>query len=141
MRVGSWYQKQEAFAYYSKGIGARYGIGTTIYPSEQFHYGADFSVVWLDQEGEFFGRENLFAYQVLDEKNSLSYQLSFLQSGEHSLESDSVLYFVQYERRLYQDWLSTQIKPQMTHEAEEDYQGTWSLTLSMVILLGPQYLN
>lgn len=137
----SWYQKQEAFAYYSKGVGARYGIGATIYPSEQYHYGADFSVVWLDQEGEFFGRENLFAYQVLDDKNNLSYQLSFLQSGEHSLESDSVLYFVQYERRFYRDWLSAQIKPQVTHEAEEDYKGAWSLTLSMVILLGPQYLN
>lgn len=137
----SWYQKQEAFAYYSKGVGARYGVGVSFYPQERFHYGTDFSVVWLDQEGEFYGRENLFAYHAIDDKNNMSYQLSFLQSGEHSLESDSFLYNIQYERRLYRDWLSGQLKPQFTHEAEDDYQGKFSFTMALVILLGPQYLN
>ncbi|AEF56412.1 hypothetical protein Mar181_3396 [Marinomonas posidonica IVIA-Po-181] len=136
-----WYQKQEGFAYYSKGVGARYGVSVSLYPQDRFHYGADFSVVWLDQEGEFYGRENVFAYHAIDDKNSMSYQLSFLQSGDHSLEPDSFLYNVQYERRLYRDWLSVQLKPQFTHEAEDDYQGKFSLTMALVILLGPQYLK
>ena len=50
----------------------------------------------------------------LNEKNRLGYQLSFLQSGENAIASDSFLYNVQYERLIYKDWLIGQVKPQMT---------------------------
>ena len=136
-----WWQKQEAFAYYSKGIGARYGLGTDYRLTSTLNYGADFSVVWLDQESLFYVRENFFLRHSIDKKNRLSYQLSFLQSGKQKIESDTVLYNLQYERFLYKDWLIGQVKPQFTHEAEEDYDGSFSLTLSLAVLLGPKYLH
>lgn len=136
-----WWQKQEAFAYYSDGIGARYGIGASHQVTENLNYGADFSTVWLDQDGLFYTRENFFLHHVINEKNQFSYQLSFFQSGEHSVEPDTVLYNLQYERFIYQDWLIGQIKPQFTHESENDFEGEFSLTLSMAILLGPEYLH
>jgi hypothetical protein len=137
----SWWQNQEAFAYYSKGIGARYGVGLGYAVSSRLNFGTDFGVTWLDREGLFYARENFSIQHRLDEKNRLGYQLSFLQSGEHSLGSDSFLYNVQYERLLYKDWLIGQIKPQFTHEAEDNYDGKFSLTLSLAILLGPEYLR
>ncbi|PYF78878.1 hypothetical protein DFP75_1108 [Marinomonas alcarazii] len=141
--IGSfeWWQKQEAFAYYSKGVGARYGIGVGYATSPTLNFGMDFGTTWLDKEGLFYVRENFFIQHRVNDKNRLGYQLSFLQSGEHSIEPDSYLYNVQYERLLYKDWLIGQIKPQMTHEAEDDYDGVLSLTLSLAILLGPEYLH
>ncbi len=136
-----WWQKQEAFAYYSKGIGARYGIGLGYVFAPTLDLGTDFGITWLDKEGLFYARENFFIQQRLNERNRVKYQVSFLQSGEHSLEPDSVLYNVQYERLLYKDWLIGQVIPQFTHEADEDYEGTFSLTLSLAILLGPKYLH
>lgn len=135
-----WWQKQEAFAYYSKGIGARYGIGLGYIVTPTLDLGADFGITWLDKEGLFYARENLFIQHQLDDSNRLRYQVSFLQSGEHDLEPDSVLYNLQYERLLYKDWLIGQVIPQITHEADEDYEGKLSLTLSLAILLGPKYL-
>ena len=137
----NWWQKQEMFAYYSKGVGARYGLGTGYAVTPQFNYGADVGVTWLDKEGLFYARENFFMQHLLNEKNRMAYQLSFLQSGEHSVQPDSFLYNIQYERLIYKDWLIGQIKPQFTHEAEDDYDGTFSLTLSLAILLGPKYLH
>ncbi|UTV99407.1 hypothetical protein KDW99_19595 [Marinomonas rhizomae] len=136
-----WWQEQEAFAYYSKGIGARYGIGLGYAILPRLSFTTDFSVAWLDKEGMFYARENFVFQHEINKKNRLGYQLSFLQSGEHSIEPDSFLYNIQYERLLYKDWLIGQIKPQFTHEADEDYDGTFSLTLSLVILLGPEYLH
>ncbi|NLQ17283.1 hypothetical protein HGG82_06545 [Marinomonas sp. M1K-6] len=136
-----WWQKQEAFAYYSKGIGARYGLGFAHRVSPTLSYGADAGVTWLDKEGLFYLRENFFIEQVLDEKSRLGYQVSFLQSGAHRIESDSFLYNLQYERLLYKDWLVGQLRPQFTHEADDDFDGVFSLTLSLAIYLGPEYLN
>lgn len=137
----SWWQKQEVFAYYSKGVGARYGLGLGYAMSPTLNFGTDFGVTWLDKEGLFYVRENFSIQHKLDDKNRLGYQLSFLQSGEHSIEPDSFLYNVQYERLLYKDWLIGQVKPQFTHEADDDYDGKFSLTLSLAILLGPEYLH
>ena len=136
-----WWQRQEAFAYYSKGIGARYGIGLGYAITPSLNFTSDFSVTWLDKEGMFYSRENFVLQHQVNEKNRLGYQLSFLQSGEHSVEPDSFLYNIQYERLLYKDWLVGQVIPQFTHEAENDYKGTFSLTLSLAILLGPEYLH
>ncbi|MCW4630136.1 MULTISPECIES: hypothetical protein [Marinomonas] len=136
-----WWQKQEAFAYYSKGIGARYGIGLGYVVTPTLDLGTDFGITWLDKEGLFYARENFFVQHQLDDSNRLRYQVSFLQSGEHELEPDSVLYNLQYERLLYKDWLIGQVIPQITHEADEDYEGKLSLTLSLAILLGPKYLH
>jgi hypothetical protein len=136
-----WWQKQEAFAYYSKGIGARYGIGLGYAISPPLTFSTDFSVTWLDKEGMFYARENVAFQHRVNEKNRLGYQLSFLQSGEYFVEPDSFLYNIQYERLLYKDWLIGQMKPQFTHEADNDYDGTFSLTLSLAILLGPEYLH
>ena len=136
-----WWQKQEAFAYYSKGIGARYGIGLGYVVTPTLDLGTDFGITWLDKEGLFYARENFFIQHQLDDSNRLRYQVSFLQSGEHELEPDSVLYNLQYERLLYKDWLIGQVIPQITHEADEDYEGKLSLTLSLAILLGPKYLH
>ncbi|MDE8604498.1 hypothetical protein M3I01_016690 [Marinomonas sp. RSW2] len=137
----NWWQNQEAFAYYSKGFGARYGLGLGYAMSPTLNFGTDFGVTWLDTEGLFYVRENFTIQHALNEKNRMAYQLSLLQSGEHSIEPDSFLYNIQYERLLYKDWLIGQVIPQFTHEAEDDYDGTFSLTLSLAILLGPQYLN
>ena len=137
----SWWQKQEVFAYYSKGIGARYGLGLGYAMSPTLSFGTDFGATWLDKDGLFYVRENFSIQHRLDEKNRLGYQFSFLQSGENSIEPDSFLYNVQYERLLYKDWLIGQVKPQFTHEADDDYDGKFSLTLSLVILLGPKYLH
>ncbi|WP_219704299.1 hypothetical protein [Marinomonas lutimaris] len=137
----SWWQNQEAFAYYSRGIGARYSVGLGYATSPTLNIGTDFGVTWLDRYGLFYVRENFSIQHRLDEKNRLRYQLSFLQSGEHSIEPDSFLYNVQYERLLYKDWLIGQIRPQFTHEADDDYEGKFSLTLSLAILLGPKYLR
>ena len=137
----NWWQNQEAFAYYSKGIGARYGLGLGYATSPTLNFGTDFGVTWLDKEGLFYVRENFIIQHSLNEKNRMAYQLSFLQSGEHSIEPDSFLYNIQYERLLYKDWLIGQVTPQFTHEAEDDYEGAFSLTLSLAILLGPQYLH
>lgn len=137
----SWWQNQEAFAYYSKGIGARYGVGLGYAVSPTLNFGSDFGVTWLDKEGLFYVRENFSIQHRLDDKNRLGYQLSFLQSGDNSIGSDSFLYNVQYERLLYKDWLIGQIIPQFTHEADDGYDGTFSLTLSLAILLGPEYLR
>ncbi|MBR7889645.1 hypothetical protein J9B83_11905 [Marinomonas sp. A79] len=136
-----WWQNQEMFAYYSRGVGARYrlGLGYTLTP--RVNYSTDLSVAWLDDEGLFYGRENLSLQHRLNDKSRLAYQLSFLQSGAHELEPDSYLYNVQYERLLYKNWLIGQVKPQFTHDADDDYHGEFSLTLSMVILLGPEYLQ
>lgn len=141
--IGSfeWWQKQEAFAYYSKGVGARYGVGVGYATSPTLNFGMDFGTTWLDKEGLFYVRENFSIQHRVNDKNRLGYQLSFLQSGEHNIKPDSYLYNVQYERLLYKDWLIGQIKPQMTHEVEDDYAGVFSLTLSLAILLGPEYLH
>jgi len=136
-----WWQKQEAFAYYSQGVGARYVLGVDYRQTASVNYGTDFSLVWLGVDDLFYARENLFLHHVINDRNRLSYQLSFLQSGERQLSSDSFLYNLQYERFLYKDWLIGQIKPQFTHEEEDDYEGVFSLTLSLAILLGPEYLN
>ncbi|WP_421846906.1 hypothetical protein [Marinomonas sp.] len=137
----SWKQSQEAFAYYSKGIGARYGIGVGYVVSPNLNLGSDFSVTWLDKEGEFYGREDFYVQHRLDENNRIGYQLSFLQSGKQSLDPESFLYNLQYEHLLYKDWLIGQVIPQFTHEADDDYDGKFSLTLSLAILLGPKYLH
>ncbi|ETX12037.1 hypothetical protein MUS1_00045 [Marinomonas ushuaiensis DSM 15871] len=141
VNVLEWWQKQEVFAYYSDGVGARYGIGLGYKQSPSLQYSTDFGVTWLDKEGLFYVRENFFIRHAVNEKNRMSYQLSFLQSGKSDIQPDSFLYNFLYERLLYKDWLIGQIKPQFTHETENDYDGEASLTLSIAILLGPEYLH
>lgn len=136
-----WRQSQEVFSYYSKGVGARYGVGLGYTPRPAVNYSTDFSITWLDKEGLFYGRENFVIQHRLDDKNRLAYQLSFLQSGEHSLEPDSFLYHIQYERQLHKKWLIGQVRPQYTHDIEDDYAGRFSITLSLAMLLGPEYIN
>ncbi|MDB4837120.1 hypothetical protein OAH87_01495 [Marinomonas sp.] len=136
-----WYQKEEVFAYYSEGVGARYGLGGGHQLTSTLQYGADMSLVWLDKEGLFYARESLFLQHDINERSQLRYDISFLQSGESKLKSDTVLYSLEYNRFLYDNWLSAQVKPQITHEAEDDYKGEWSLTLSLVALIGTEYLH
>lgn len=136
-----WWQKQEMFAYYSEGIGARYSVGFGYNQSALLDYRTDFGITWLDKDGLFYARENFFIRHNINEKNTMLYQLSFLQSGENDLQKDSFLYNVLYEHLLYKSWLIGQVKPQFTHDIENDYDGEFSLTLSLSILLGPQYLH
>lgn len=136
-----WWQKQEVFAYYSEGVGARYRVGFGYKQSASLNYSTDFGVTWLDRDGLFYARENFFIHHNINEKNRMTYQLSFLQSGKHELEADSFLYNLLYERLLYKNWLIGQVKPQFTHEVDNNYDGEPSLTLSLSILLGPQYLD
>lgn len=136
-----WWQRQEAFAYYSRGVGARYGLGFGYRQSDAFSYGVEASLVWLDKENMYYARENLFMQHTVNDKTRFIYQLSFLQSGQHSIEPDSVLYSLQYERQVYRDWLVVEVRPQITHDADNDYKSTFSLTLALAILFGPDYLD
>ncbi|MGR0278945.1 hypothetical protein ACUM5Y_07835 [Marinomonas dokdonensis] len=136
-----WRQKQEAFAYYDEGIGARYEAGVTYFTTPQVLLGANFGTTWLESKSTLYVREDLYLHHQLDERNRLDYQLSFLQEGKSKVSSDSVLYFLEYHHKLYKNWLIGRVKPQMTYEADEDYRAVLSLTLSMEILLGQKYLH
>lgn len=140
-KTWGWWQRQEAFAYYSRGVGVSYGLGLGYQQSATLRYGIDASITWLDKENRFYARENVSLQHILNEKSRLSYQLSFLQSGQHDLEPETVLYSVQYERQVYRDWLIVQVRPQFTHEADNDYDSEFSLTLALAIFLGPDYLD
>ncbi|MBJ7536516.1 hypothetical protein [Marinomonas transparens] len=136
-----WWQQEEAFAYYSKGVGARYSLGVSHQVNATFGYGSDLGVTWLDGDGLLYSRENFFVQHMVDEQNRFRYQLSFLQSGASKLQADSFLYYVEYEHLLHKNWLIGKVKPQMTYEADKDYRAEPSLTLSLEILLGHRYLH
>ena len=136
-----WRQHQEVFAYYDEGIGARYQLGASYFATPRVLLGTSLGTTWLESESSLYVREDFYVHHTLDEQNRWDYQLSLLQEGESKVSSESVLYFVEYHRKLYKNWLIGRVKPQMTYEADEDYRGVLSLTLSMEILLGHEYLH
>lgn len=136
----SWWQDEEAFLYYTKGAGVHYNVGISHRINDRVSYGSDFSTSWLKQEDKVYARENVFLQHRLSDTSHFTYQLSFLQEGESRIKSTSYLYFVQYERLLYKNWLIGQVKPQITHEADKNYRANASLTLSLEVLFGRPYL-
>lgn len=135
-----WYQQEEAFAYYSEGTGLRYKLGYAHQLGENFQYGSRFGTTWFAQDDEIYYREDFFLKQSLNEKSKLLYQLSFLQADGDDTDGNSFLYFVDYSRFLYKNWLIGHVKPQMTYESDDDYRADFSLTLSLEVLFGNPYL-
>ncbi|GAB3486510.1 hypothetical protein [Marinomonas epiphytica] len=136
-----WQQGQEAFAYYSEGIGARYEVKAGHRLSTQHDIGASFASTWLDQENTLYLRENLYFFHQLNDKSAFTYQLSFLQEGKSSIKAESYLFFVDYQRKLFKNWLVGHVKPQTLHEVDNDFNSELSITLSLEVLLGQKYLN
>ncbi|WP_115899044.1 hypothetical protein [Marinomonas pollencensis] len=136
-----WYQQEEAFAYYTEGTGLRYKLGYAHQLGDDFQYGSRFGTTWFAQDDEIYYREDFFLKQSLNEKSKLLYQLSFLQADGDDTDGNSFLYFVDYSRHLYKNWLIGHVKPQMTHESDNDYQADFSLTLSLEVLFGNPYLG
>ncbi|ASA56354.1 hypothetical protein [Vibrio gazogenes] len=139
----SWEIAQETglFAYYSKGAGARYRLAANNFAHETFQYGADFELTVVDQTERLYSRENFFVNQKLNEKSSIGYNISLLQSGRSKLKPASFLYYVEYTRVLHKNWLIGAVKPQVTDDAGNGYRPEYSLTLSLTILLGHHYLH
>jgi|OM-RGC.v1.005984565 hypothetical protein len=134
-----WAQNQSAFSYYSKGEGAAYKFGISTPFIGETRTGFDLGVSWLRKETTYF-RQDIYVNQSLNEKSKVRYQLSFLQSGGQDPELDSYLYYVEYQKLLYKNWLIGRVKPQMTHPEDDDFKGSASLTLSLEVLLGEEYL-
>ena len=135
----AWQQNQTIFSYYSKGEGATYKFGVIhpfIYDTQ---IGSNLGVSWLRTDTTYF-REDIFVNQSLNEKSKLRYQVSFLQSGGKDPELDSYLYFIEYQQLLYKNWLIGRVKPQITHSDDDDFNASASLTLSLEVLLGEEYL-
>lgn len=141
MALGKWgiSQEESLFSYYTLGYGARYGIKALRQLSPNYQFGADFGVTYLEVEDETFWRENIFLNQRLSDKSKMRYQFSYLQEGSVP-HAESFLYFVEYQRLLYENWLIGQLKPQMTYERDNDYKSEFSLTASLEVLLGPDFL-
>ncbi|WP_417553754.1 hypothetical protein [Marinomonas fungiae] len=141
MALGKWGIRQEEslFSYYTLGYGARYGVKALRQLSPDYQFGADFGVTYLEVEAETFWRENIFLNQRVSDKSKLRYQFSYLQEGGVP-HAESFLYFVEYQRLLYDNWLIGQLKPQMTYERENEYKSEFSLTASLEVLLGPNFL-
>lgn len=136
-----WHQGQEAFAYYSQGIGARYELKLGHSVSQHHDIGVSFASTWLDQENTIYLRENLYLYHQLNEKSAFTYQLSFLQEGKSSIKAESYLFFIDYQRKLFKNWLVGHVKPQSLHEAENRFRSELSIAFSLEILLGQKYLH
>ncbi|TDO97602.1 hypothetical protein [Marinomonas balearica] len=134
-----WSQNQSVFSYYSKGEGAsyRFGISTPFIGSTRT--GFDLGASWLRKDTTYF-RQDMYVNQSLNETAKMRYQLSFLQSGDQSPSLDSYLYFVEYQTLLYENWLIGRVKPQITHSESDDFNASASLTLSLEVLLGEEYL-
>ncbi|MBM6550523.1 hypothetical protein [Marinomonas ostreistagni] len=140
-QTGDWYwqQQEAAFVYYSLGNGARYNIETTRELGERFAVGAEFGVTYLELESDTYWREDVYLTQRLSDKSSLRYQVSYLQAGSVP-SADSFLYFAEYQRVLHKNWLIGEIKPQMTYEDDNDFEGEFSVSLSLEVLFGPNFL-
>lgn len=136
----SFTQSESLFSYYSQGNGGRYSVSANRKINDKFGFNADLGITHLDSESETYWRENIYINHALSSKSKLRYQLSYLQSGWPKPTSDSVLYFLQYQRLLYDNWLVGEIKPQVSHERDNDYEASTSLTLSLEVLLGQEYL-
>lgn len=137
----NWYQREEAFAYYTEGTGLRYQLGFSHQLGDRFEYGSQFGATWFAQDRERYYREDIFLNQSLSEKDKLTYQVSFLQANGGNTDGDSYLYFIDYRHFLHSNWLIGHIKPQMTYKESEGYRRDTSLTLSLEILFGSPYLT
>lgn len=133
------YQEESVFLYYTLGNGVRYSIEAERDINERYTFGAEFGVTYLELESDTYWRENLYVTQRLSDKSSMRYQLSYLQSGSRP-QADSFLYFLKYKKLLHDNWLVGEIKPQFTHEAENDFEPEFSLSLSLEVLMGPDFL-
>ncbi len=139
--LGQWSFKQEEslFDYYSLGYGGRYGIKALRPIGDRYEFGADFGVTYLEIDSETYWRQNVFLNHDFSDKSRLRYQISYLQEGS-TPRAESFLYYVEYQRLLYDDWLIGQLKPQVTYERDNDYKAEVSLSASLEVLLGPGFL-
>ncbi|TPE53963.1 hypothetical protein FJM67_06040 [Maribrevibacterium harenarium] len=135
-----WQQSEQVFSYYSLGKGGRYGFGLQRPLNDRFEFGVDLGISHLEQEGTTAWRENAFVNHAFDEDNKLRYQFSVLQEGWPRASQEAFLYFVQWQHRLYGKWLIGQVQPQITHQRSDDYAASASLTLSLELLFGEDYL-
>ncbi|MFD1382800.1 hypothetical protein ACFQ45_05460 [Rhodanobacter aciditrophus] len=135
-----WSQSESLFSYYSLGNGGRYSLKADRRINDTYSTGVDFGATYLDSDSQTYWRENLYLTHALNRDSKLRYQLSYLQYGWPNLTSDTVLYFVQYQKLLYENWLIGEVKPQIAHARDNDYEAALSLTLSLEVLLGQEYL-
>lgn len=133
-------QSESLFSYYSQGNGGRYAISANRRINESLGFNADLGITHLDSESETYWRENIYINHALSSQSKIRYQVSYLQSGWPEPSSDSFLYFIQYQRLLYENWLIGVVKPQISHSRDNDYEAAASLTLSLEVLLGQEYL-
>ena len=140
-QTGQWFwrQQESLFLYYTLGNGARYNIEATRPLGENHAIGAEFGVTYLELESDTYWRENVYWTQRLSDKSSIRYQLSYLQAGAKA-HADSFLYFVEYQKTLHKNWLIGAVKPQMTYEDDNDFEGELSVSLSLEVLFGPSFL-
>ena len=140
-QTGQWFwrQNESLFLYYTLGNGARYNIETTRAIGENHAIGAEFGVTYLELDSDTYWRENVYWTHRLSDKSSMRYQLSYLQEGSKA-HAESFLYFVEYQRTLYKNWLIGAVKPQMTYENDNDFDGELSVSMSLEVLFGPSFL-
>ena len=141
--VGDWQftQRETVFSYYTQGTGAKLALNATKPLNMNYSLGFNAGVTWLKQEQTYYYREDAYITHAIDDKRKLHYQFSVLQSGNPSAHLDSYLYFVQYKKLLYDNWLIGQITPQITHSEVNDFDPSVSLTLSLEVLLGEEYIG
>lgn len=142
-QLGGWRfsQRESVFSYYSKGFGIQLGAGAAHSISEFHEFGINLSGTWLKQGDDYFFRQDVFVNSSLSDRLKLRTQFSVLESEYPDPQVDSYLYLVRVERLLYQNWLIGQMTPQVTHSDENDFNPSFSLTLSLQALLGEEYLS
>ena len=136
----SFSQDESLFSYYSLGNGGRYSFQADRKINDTYGFGVNLGATYLDSESQMYWREDVYLTQALSSESKLRYQFSYLQYGWPEPTSGTVLYFVQYQKLLYENWLIGEVRPQITHERENDYEAQASLTLSLEVLLGQEYL-
>lgn len=133
--------RESIFSYYSQGFGVSFTTEATTPLNRDLVFGASFGSTWLNREETYYYRENIFLNHSIDDHNKIRYQFSVLQSGDPTPDLDTYLYSINYKRVLYRNWLIGQITPQITYESDNDFAPEFSLTLSLEILLGEDYLS
>ncbi|WP_191601441.1 hypothetical protein [Marinomonas algicola] len=142
-RYSSWSirLRESIFSYYSQGFGISFTSEATTPLTNNLVFGTSFGSTWLNREETYYYRENVFLNHSINDHNKIRYQFSVLQSGDPAPDLDTYLYSINYKRVLYRNWLIGQVTPQMTHESDNDFDPEFSLTLSLEILLGEDYLS
>lgn len=133
--------RESIFSYYSQGFGASFNSELTRPLTNNLVFGLSAGSTWLNREETYYYRENIFINHSIDERNKIRYQFSVLQSGDPTPNLDTYLYFINYQKVLYGNWLIGQVTPQITHELDNDFDPEFTLTLSLEILLGEDYLG